>query len=522
MNKITELNKALPLVASVLGKKYGVQIQIGGDVACTDGNIIRLPTLPLETDENLRNLLVGYADHESAHIRETDFELAKAENPTPLVKNIWNIIEDWRVEHALAERFPGCRNNFDWLIEHTFTKRMRRPGNPAMEIINYLLLAVRSWDVKTVERNRDLVGTSFKQTYPDLYTKLNDLLEQVKLNCKSSLDALNFAKAATSLIEAEAVNLKNEPQPEQAENGKKKPKPAGNPKPNLSKQDALQKLLQATEKDLPDGLGEQVADELEKAAPNNPLAGVSMAVESPKQFTALEIDVFLKVRRSTMALHTRLHSLLQSKTLVRRTASRHGKLDMGKLYKISHDAKIFLRNGECQGISTAVHILLDSSSSMRDKMELASQSCYAIANSLHKINGISVGVTVFPADPIMNKAYATVCPILKHGENLHTKFCLRPSGSTPMGEAIWWAMAQCYPLKENRKIILIITDGKPDSVENTEKAIEHGKRLGFEFYGVGINNSNIMGFLPDSSKFIEKLEELAPALFELLQNAMVS
>ena len=112
--------------------------------------------------------------------------------------------------------------------------------------------------------------------------------------------------------------------------------------------------------------------------------------------------------------------------------------------------------------------------------------------------------------------------MLKHGQSLHTNFSLRPSGSTPMGEAVWWALQQCYQLKENRKIILIITDGKPDSVENTEKAIEHGKRLGFEFYGIGINNSNIMGILPGTSKFITKLEELAPIMFKLLQDAILS
>jgi nitric oxide reductase activation protein len=91
-----------------------------------------------------------------------------------------------------------------------------------------------------------------------------------------------------------------------------------------------------------------------------------------------------------------------------------------------------------------------------------------------------------------------------------------------MGEAIWWALAQCYPLTENRKIILIITDGKPDSVENTEKAIEHGKRLGFEFYGIGIENQNILSLLPGSSKVITKLDELSPTMFGLLQNAMLN
>ena len=90
-----------------------------------------------------------------------------------------------------------------------------------------------------------------------------------------------------------------------------------------------------------------------------------------------------------------------------------------------------------------------------------------------------------------------------------------------MGEAIWWTMQQFYPLPENRKIIFIITDGKADSVENTEKAVEHGKHLGFEFYGIGIGNPHIMTILPNSSKVIAKIEELPPTMFKLLQEAIL-
>jgi len=519
MNKIIELNKALPMVASVLGKKYGVQVEIGGNTACTDGKVIRLPTLPLESDEKMRNLTRGFLDHESAHIRETDFDVLQDKDLTPLIKNIWNIFEDWRVENELAKRFPGCRTNLHWLIEHEFTKRMKKPRNPAMQILSYLLLVVRAWDVEAVAKNRDIVGAFTQQAYPDLYSKLNDLLEQVKFKCHTSKDAMRFAKNAAALIKAESLKLDNEKQ--QDKNSKQNLGKAENVKRSLSKQDGIKQLLKASDGDLPDGLGERVAGELEGAAPGNPMRGLSVAVESPKHFSALEDADISKVKRASAALHARLHSLLQSKTLVRRTGSRHGKLDTGRLYKINHSTKIFLRNSERQGINTAIHILLDSSSSMRNKMELASQACFGIANSLHKINGISVGVTAFPADSILNKVCSTVCPMLKHGQSLHTNFSLRPSGSTPMGEAIWWTLQQCYPLRENRKIILIITDGKPDSVENTEKAIEHGKRLGFEFYGIGINNSNIMSILPGTSKFITKLEELAPTMFKLLETAIL-
>lgn len=100
--KHAHIIKALPLLASILGRKYGVQVRIGGDKAFTNGNIIQLPSLPLDCDEDLLSLIRGYVDHEAGHIRDTDFDALKAANLTPLEKHIWNTIEDWRVENVLA------------------------------------------------------------------------------------------------------------------------------------------------------------------------------------------------------------------------------------------------------------------------------------------------------------------------------------------------------------------------------------------------------------------------------------
>lgn len=112
--------KSLPLVASVLGDKYGVNVIVGGDQACTDGKTIYLPRLPLDTDSTLLSLAKGFLDHEAAHIRHTDFAALKAAKFTPFEKHIWNIIEDWRVENQLIRIFPGCRPHFRWLIEYHF------------------------------------------------------------------------------------------------------------------------------------------------------------------------------------------------------------------------------------------------------------------------------------------------------------------------------------------------------------------------------------------------------------------
>jgi len=55
--------RSLPLLASILGRKYGVQVRIGGQEASTDGNVISLPDLPLDCDDTLLGLIRGYIDH---------------------------------------------------------------------------------------------------------------------------------------------------------------------------------------------------------------------------------------------------------------------------------------------------------------------------------------------------------------------------------------------------------------------------------------------------------------------------
>jgi Mg-chelatase subunit ChlD len=156
---------------------------------------------------------------------------------------------------------------------------------------------------------------------------------------------------------------------------------------------------------------------------------------------------------------------------------------------------------------------------MRHRIELATKACYSLANSLTKIKGVSVAVTAFPAE--RSGECETVYPLLKSGETLHSRFNLIARGSTPMGAAIWWTLQQEQFAKESRKIILIITDGRPDSMTNTEQAIAYGKKLGFEFYGIGIKDTNIKSLLPNHHKVIHRLNDLAPAMFDLLQRALI-
>ena len=90
-----------------------------------------------------------------------------------------------------------------------------------------------------------------------------------------------------------------------------------------------------------------------------------------------------------------------------------------------------------------------------------------------------------------------------------------------MGEAMWWVMQDMLFLNELRKLILVVTDGEPDSMDCANQAIEQGGRAGFEIFGIGITSPGINVLLPGRSVVVNSMTELALAMFTLLEAAIL-
>ena len=252
-----------------------------------------------------------------------------------------------------------------------------------------------------------------------------------------------------------------------------------------------------------------------------------VAVVANKRATMFDPAVVDTAHQATVALRTRLQALLQSSRMARCRHGYQGKLDTRRLHTLSTgNAKLFLQRGERAGLNTAIHILLDSSGSMsHDQMQLASLACYAVASSLRAIPGISIGVTAFPGgcavDAQGGRVWQTVSPILQHNEPFHSRFNVQSVGGTPLDSALLWVLQQVHFLPEERKIILILTDGEPNNHLAADKAISAIKNLGHEIYGMGIMHNAIRSLLPNESRVISDIHELAPAIFELLQGKLI-
>ncbi len=509
------LIRSLPLLASMLGRKYGVTVQIGGNEAFTNGRCIQLPSLPAEGDMNLVNIVRSYTDHETAHIRFTDFSCLD-DSVLPIEKHVWNIFEDWRVENCFAKLYPGSRHNFQWLIRHIFVaSKQELPDTPEGVVLNWLLLSVRNWEVPELKERVHVHAKIIDVVYPQLRFQLEGLLKIMRSNCPDSMAALTYAKKAVACMQQQVSMMESKTQDGM---------PDGIP---FSFEEAKQRLKGVCDgsdvgvSDYPLDISSAAERVLEMASKSVTADdGVAVAVIGSKKTSPLAEDSMQTVERVTVGMQARFHSLMQTELLSRTRPARTGRIDWGRLYKLAiNQQDIFYERSKGCGVDTAFHILLDSSGSMGSRIQFASAVSFAVIKAL-AVNGINVGITTFPAITEEKNSVPAVRPLVKHGERLHTNLHVQARGTTPMKEALWWVLQQMSALSEQRKIVLIVSDGEPDDVAGTIKAIKKGRKYGVEFYGLGICAQEIKDVLPESSRVISTLEELPSAMFAMLRQSV--
>ena len=526
MIRTKDVLNCLPLVASILGDRYGVQVRIGGKDACTNGKVIFLPSLPMDCEPELLALTRAFIDHESGHIRYTDFSVLQAANLDPVTFNLFNCLEDWRVEKKLSGIFPGCRRNLNWLIRRFFVEQAQpRAGDdsPALAVLDYVLLTVRAWDVDEVTPTRQNAASIIEQHFPGLKEALDATLVKVYIHCPDTKTTVEYAKQIALCIRqwepSQQLRNPHENTTQIEHQGHPVLSPeAGAPLRALSAL-PLKALFHAEAQDLPQNLGEIMAIELTSCSTESAGDALTIAVADTRQAAPLSAEQKLQALQASIALRTRLQGFLQAQTQRRCGIGRRGTLHANSLYRLQvGNARVFQKESVQLGLNTAVHIMLDVSGSMAGApINLAKRACFAVTTALSRIRGVNPAVTAFPAAMSTNSVF----PIMQHGQAVPDLFDIRASGGTPLAGALWWVLQTMLPLKEQRKMILVITDGMPDNPLAANNAIGAAQKLGFEVYGLGIRDGHITRLLPHTSKVVNDLPELVPAMFAMLQTALL-
>lgn len=234
-------------------------------------------------------------------------------------------------------------------------------------------------------------------------------------------------------------------------------------------------------------------------------------------------EIESRARSTTVSLRKQLMALVQSSDKVqKRYETRGRKVDSRRLKGVAGgDYRVFRRDKRAKKVNTAVHILLDASSSMRagSRITIANEASLAIAQSLEAIPRVSVAVTAFKGG-LENPVYE----MLQHNQTARAsagRFAVTASGGTPMAPALWHAARDLCNRNEERKIVMVITDGMPCHADQCHNVISLMQRSGYEMVGIGIGSDAISGFISDHC-VIQDASDLKHRLFEIFRKKLVA
>jgi len=204
-----------------------------------------------------------------------------------------------------------------------------------------------------------------------------------------------------------------------------------------------------------------------------------------------------------------------------RTVRQGRVVDPKRLHRIAvNDSRIFAHKDQRQSPNTAIHLVVDLSGSMGGgKDAMALDAAMALALALEPIRGVTQAITAFPGSFGLDDR---VVKILGHGEQVRNQvgyFAQRGRGGTPMTGALWYAAADLLARTEERKVMLVLTDGSPNHFASASDMVKKAMLAGIQVIGVGIEY-DVTGLFPVAIR-ITDVADLKRELFRIAERMLI-
>ena len=524
------LMKSLPLLAGLAARSFGCTVV--QDPSCSPASVnkergiksapLQDPGTPGEAD-----LVIGKVVHEVIHIAYTDFEVGKGESE--FVHHLANILEDVWGERRQAREYPGAQNK----ICAAFQVMMERGlfGLPSdQETPQSLIAGMLVRGLRAIELGQDFLQPGYVMFREALETKIGidptrkvwETALEVR-QCESTQTAYQIAKRIAALLKQDSETPQSSPSPQPqnaggnagdsggagspeepgasgdasqdpAAQGAGQQQPsggnAGSGAPTPAQADAIQEALDATDGFGTTDFGEALDQEMAQSGISNGKGtnGVKAGdVLDPNPGSFLEHPErtqAIRVRATPIAvqLGRRLENLLEDRKesrTFRRAAGR--RMDRMALSGIPlGNNRIFRYQEEEDGIDTALSILIDISASMKSLLsdgipaiQAVENTTWALSDVLEK-HDIPFAVTAFGKQTTVLKGFGESWR--KAGKRLWDTL----ETSTVTHFAVRKAAGDLLPQEAQRKLMLLITDGVPSSIDDTAVAIREAQRAGCE------------------------------------------
>lgn len=518
------MKNAMPIIVANYAKVFNINVRMQGNFAYTDGKEIVIPRLNL-TDERVARLAYGYLAHEAAHVRYTNFKIVKSISGNFTFFSLFNVLEDARIERLIGREFVGVWENLEFLrssFDEKLIEILNKPQHPFTLIFSFIsyYLCAKSQGFASQRNNAFLL---FKKVKELLCAKaLNRLTFFIKKApyLKNSAAVLKLCEQIGELLSLKS-SYKNKDTVSQSDlraiNGKDYLKESRFLRDdNLFAKVCLNKAEKAyVGADKSVLLNYEAAKDEGSSRDDLGLVGSYVCKEGNfRNIMAAAKDLYPLKR----ALMLSARAFIDKKRSGRQS---HMYLDTKHLSRLfMYDDRLFLKKEIEEDFSTYVHILVDVSGSMmlkeklsgRMRSEIACSCAYCLASALEGIDGIFCEVTFFPG---FRSEYEIA---LKHNEKpsfVIARFDQKPRGSTPLAQALWYAIGRQQEFSCQRNIFIVITDGIPDSVKQTEKALAFAKEHSCEVYGFGIESA-VGNDLFTSFAVVNDVGELPNAVFETM------
>lgn len=567
---------ALPIVAAAYGEKFGVKVVIAGDQAYTDGNTIVIPNVP--ADYRNVDVVWGYLAHEAAHVRFTDFSVARYPG---IHAELSNILEDCRIERAMIEAYPGTAQTLNevacYMAQAGHYEHVNKESHPGAVLSAFCLYWLQSQAVgqKVLEPYLETAKAALATTFPvGVVTRLHALLRKA-VGTRSTAEVVSLVEAILEMLADERKEQQVEPPSASQHDGDQSqqqgdlsasvgggPEDRASGGPSGSQQqktadagrgellgdrggrderaesakdtqrsetaaEAIRQALCATPGDLLGDAHQALKADLMQSANDGDsrVRSIRHAVEIPRSPEGQRI--FDSVKKTTSKIRNQLYGLVQASQRTGYRNMRAGKrVDSSRLHRLTQgDLRIFRTSADRKKPYTAVHILVDMSSSMSNPSEgvmragVAREAAMAIAVALETIPGVNPAVTYFGGsqdEPVFSA--------VKHGASVSAnvgRFAFKPRGRTPMAEALWYGAFELSKTPEERKLLVVVTDGEPDpgTAGACNHVIELCNQSKIDVVGIGIGTQSVAKHFTNHV-IINDVMELKGSMFKLMARSL--
>ncbi|MDC0344251.1 cobalamin biosynthesis protein CobT [Pelagibacteraceae bacterium] len=532
-----------------------IEVVFGNQNKKSDKKTINLPNL--ENNLGIDFIKIrAFADSEALKIRHSDGSILKSHEPKGnLSKKLYSISEKIRYEKLGSEEFKGVKSNINKYYQEKINNLdLKKDENKIVEAFeNYLRV-----NILNLKNNKD-IEKEFKPFKKSFDTKLKN---KVKILSDSITNQLKFNSLISDLISQMNIDedIENPKQNQEGKNEKNSENKAENNDKN-SKEDKQENQEMSIETGAPDldnqanesNTKDETIDiedasmrpEIKRKNVNNfgDQKYKSYTDEFDETIKAEELESEDELNRLRQNLDQQLLQLksfisklankLQRKLLAKQNRSwdfdlEEGTLDTSKLTRVIIDpfnSLSFKREKEVDFKDTLVTILIDNSGSMRGKPISVAAICADILSRTLEKCSVKVEILGFTTkhwkggscrEKWINNNKPT-CP----GRLNDLRHIIYKSADTPWrqakkniglmlkegllkenidGEALKWAYQKMNGRKEERKILMVISDGAPvddstlssnssdfleNNLKNVVKWIEKNSKIELLAIGIG-------------------------------------